>query len=207
MQAEGEKWDNMVGERTTAMMKEMLKAIEWEDLVKGSWDLHRTEKEVVWCDASSIATGVLLEIGGVMAEDAAWLWKKDDASHINVTELDVVLKGVNLALKWELHNVHLKTDSTTVVLWVKLVVTNERRVKTKGASEMLVKWRLGILEDLIQEFRLKLQLNFVPSEKNKADVLTRVRKTWLWVPEHLAEGVAALKELQGDAWYALHGCG
>ena len=86
---------------------------------------------------------------------------------------------------------HLKTDSTTMVSWVKSIVTNKRRVKTKGAAERLVKWRLGKLGDLIQEFRLKLQLSFVPSEKNKADVLTRVRKTWLRVPERLVEGVVA----------------
>ena len=153
--------------------------------------LPRTEKGVVWCDASITATGVLLEIGGVAAEDAVLLWKKDDASHINIAELDAVLKGVNLSLKWELGNVHLRTDSATVVSWVKSVVNNERRVKTKGAAEMLVKQILGMLGNLIQEFGLKLQLNFMPSDKNKADVLTRVRKTWPRVPEHLAEGVAA----------------
>ena len=88
-----------------------------------------TEKRGVWCDASSTATGVLLEIGGVVTEDAAWLRKKDDASHINAAELDAVLEGINLALKWELSNVHLKTDSAIVVSWVKSIVTNERRVK------------------------------------------------------------------------------
>ena len=30
-----------------------------------------TEEGVVWCDASSIATGVVLEIGGSEVEDAA----------------------------------------------------------------------------------------------------------------------------------------
>ena len=68
-------------------------------------------------------------------------------------------------------------------------------MKTKIAAEMWVKQRLGMLGDLIKEFRLKLLLNFVPSEKNKADVLTRVRKNWLRVPEHLAEGMAAANYL------------
>ena len=52
----------------------------------------------MWCDASSIATGVLLEIGGVVAEDAAWLRKKDDYGHINIAELEAVVRGANLAL-------------------------------------------------------------------------------------------------------------
>ena len=34
-QVEGEKWDDMVGERTTATMKEVLKEVEREDPVKG----------------------------------------------------------------------------------------------------------------------------------------------------------------------------
>ena len=31
---------------------------------------------MVWCDASSIATGMVVEIGGSVAEDATWLRKK-----------------------------------------------------------------------------------------------------------------------------------
>ena len=132
------------------------------------------------------------------------------APHFNVTELDAVLKRVNLALKWELRDVHLKTDSTTVVSWVKSVVTNERRVETKGAAEMLVKRRLGMLGDLIQEFGLNLQLSFVPSEKNKVDVLTRVMKTWLRVPEYLADGVAVenyLENLDSEELHDMHHMG
>ena len=118
--------------------------------------MPRTKKGVVWCDASSIAMGVSLEMGGVVADDAAWLRKKDDACHINFAELDAVLKGVNRALKWELRDMHLKNDSATVVSWVKSVVTSERKVKTKEGAEMLAKRRLGMLGDLIQEFGLKL---------------------------------------------------
>ena len=62
---------------------------------------------VVWCDASNIATGVLLEIGGVVAEGAAWLRKKDNYSHINIAELEAVVKGVNLTLKWGLREIEV----------------------------------------------------------------------------------------------------
>ena len=49
---------------------------------------------------AALALGALLEIGGgVTAEDAAWLRKKDDSAHINVAELDATKKGINLALK------------------------------------------------------------------------------------------------------------
>lgn len=60
-----------------------------------------TKKGIMWCDASSMALGVILEIEGVKVEDAAWLRKKD-CNYINVTKLDAVLKGVNLVLRWGL---------------------------------------------------------------------------------------------------------
>ena len=56
------------------------------------------EKAVtVWCDASSLATGVALELDGKRIEDSCWLRKEDDSAHINVAELEAVLKGINLA--------------------------------------------------------------------------------------------------------------
>ena len=177
--AEGEKWEDKVGEKTTAVLREVLKEVNRDDPVKGKWDVPKTNRGTVWCDASSIATGVILEVGGVVAEDAAWLRKKGEASHINVAELDAVLKGVNLALKWGLQDVSVKTDSATVFAWLKSVISNEKRVKTKGAAEMLVKRRLGVLADLMQEYALRLSVEFVPSEKNRADVLTRIRGRWM----------------------------
>ena len=67
----------------------------------------------------------LLKIGGVIAEDTAWLRKKDDSTHINVAELDAMMKGINLALKWGLQAVEIKTDLATVASWIKLEVSGE----------------------------------------------------------------------------------
>ncbi|GAB1600614.1 uncharacterized protein LOC115212112 [Argonauta hians] len=161
------------------MMKEVITRVKREDPVKGEWHVSSGEAGVVWCDASSLTLGVILEMGGVTVEDAAWLRKKNDFSHVNVAELDAVMKGINLALKWGLRVIEIKTDSATVASWVRSAVTGDRRIKTKGAAEMLIKRRLGALEDLITEFHLKVSVMLVPSEKNKADVLTRVKKAWL----------------------------
>lgn len=43
---------------------------------------------------------MFLENGEIEVEDATWLKKKDDFNYINDTELDAVLEGVNLALRW-----------------------------------------------------------------------------------------------------------
>ena len=57
---------------------------------------------------------MVLEIDNVEVEDAAWLRKNDDFGHINVAELDAVLKGVNLGLKWGRQEIEDRTGSATV---------------------------------------------------------------------------------------------
>ncbi|XP_076044780.1 uncharacterized protein LOC143027382 [Oratosquilla oratoria] len=79
----------------------------------------------------------------------------------------------------------------------------EKRVRTKGVAEILVK--LGILRELIGEFGMKMMVTEVPSGMNKADALTRMKKSWLKVPEQhdeekfevCAEGFLSKKELHG----------
>lgn len=66
------------------MMRVILKSVRAEDQVKGSWYVPDTKKGTMWCDASGIALGVKLEIGGIEVEDAAWLRKKDDYNHTSV---------------------------------------------------------------------------------------------------------------------------
>ena len=67
---------------------------------------------------------------------------------------------------------------------------------------MIMKQRLEILQKLMDVCSLKLRVDFVPSEKNKADVLTRVKKAWLGVPHEEEEeaelccvGVPSVREL------------
>ena len=93
------------------------------------------------------------------------------------------MKGVNLALKWGLREINLMTDSATVHGWVKVALAEERRIRTKGTAEMIIKRRLGILKNLSEGFNLRIANNFVPTMKNKADVLTRVKKGWLATKE------------------------
>ncbi|XP_076031925.1 uncharacterized protein LOC143019828 [Oratosquilla oratoria] len=137
--------------------KELDSLLEHTNIIQRDiWNAHAGSQGAVWCDASSIATGAVLEIGGVVVEDGAWQRKKDDYHHINMSELDAVIKGINLALKWGLREIEIRTDSATVAGWMNSVLTAEKRVRTKGAAEILVKRRLGILRELIDEsFRAK----------------------------------------------------
>ena len=56
-------------------------------------------KKLVWVDVSSIATGVALETSGTVFEYACWMCPTNDAQHINLAEVNAVLKGVNMALQ------------------------------------------------------------------------------------------------------------
>lgn len=66
---------------------------------------------------------------------------------------------------------------------------------------MIVKQWLGILQELMEVYSLKLNTVFVPLERNRADSLTRVRKTRLGVPreenetEFCCVGVPSVKQL------------
>lgn len=72
------------------------------------------------------------------------------------------------------------------------VVTNEKSVQTTGVAEMLVKHHLGFLGELAATFCLKLCMVFQPSEKNKADILTRVKEPWLMELEDLKQWIVAV---------------
>ncbi|XP_076030373.1 uncharacterized protein LOC143018669 [Oratosquilla oratoria] len=180
-------WGEKVDEDTLTMIRDVVQRTMHDYPVRGQWNAPQQSHGVVWCDASSIATGAVLEIGNVIVEDGAWQRKKDDYHHINVSELDAVIKGTNMALKWGLREIEIRTDSATVAGWMNSVLTAEKRVRTKGAAEILVKRRLGILRELIDEFGMKIRVRKVSSEANKADALTRVKKSWLKAKEEQEE--------------------
>ncbi|KAG1715034.1 hypothetical protein GQR58_000608 [Nymphon striatum] len=88
-------------------------------------------------------------------------------------------------------------------------VEGHRRVRMKGASEMLIKRRLGVIRDTITEFGQTVTVRFVSTTENKADRMTRVPKKWLGHRDTGEEGAdvsAALAtgESVEDAIWAAH---
>ena len=119
------QWEDKIDQVVPRMIQEIIAEVRKEDPVKGEGNIWRSQEGVIWCDTSSLALGALLEIGGVTAEDAAWLRKRDDSAQINVAELDATMKGINLTLKWGLQEVEIGTDLATVASWIKLEVSGE----------------------------------------------------------------------------------
>ena len=66
-------------------------------------------------------------------------YEKDDFGHINVVELEAVMEGVNLIMKWGLEIIIVITESETVAGWIHLTLSGEKKVKTECAAELLVK--------------------------------------------------------------------
>ena len=171
-------WDDEVGDPSFRLLvSDMVRRVAENDPSRGRWNVRGSEV-TVWVDASSLAVGAVIAVDGDVIEDASWL-RPEDCGHINMAELDAVIKGVNMALTWGMRTLHLKTDSQTVLRWVTDALTGRSRLRTKAASEMLVRRRLSILTSLVEEYGLQMDVSFVPSATNLADCLTRVPKNWL----------------------------
>ena len=171
-------WDDEITDpELKTMITELLKRVKTADPARGRWDVTGDEG-TVWVDASSLAIGAALEMNGCIVEDACWLRKQSDM-HINLAELDAVVRGINLSLSWDLRKVTVMTDSRTVYHWLTDALSGRARIKTKAASEMLIRRRLETVKSLSEEYSLQLYVEFVPSEENRADALTRVPKKWL----------------------------
>ena len=156
-------WDDSVSVATVDLMREVLGRVARDDPVRGVWNVQDTGNATVWCDASSLAIGCCLQVGEQVVEDCAWLRK--DSAHINVAELEAAIKGVSLALKWKVKNLSLMTDSSSVYRWVSSVLEDTRMPKVNGLSEMIVKRRLEIINDLVIEYGIVLNVRLVQSER------------------------------------------
>ena len=199
-------WDERFDDRAVnAMIADILNRVRENDPARGRWEVNSKEA-TVWVDASSLAFGASVEVGGHIIEDASWL-RPENSSHINIAELDALIKGVNLALCWGLEELHLKTDSLTVYHWISDALSRKARLKTKAVSEMLIRRRIGIFQDIVNEYKLKVDIALVPSSANLADVLTRVPQNWLkgFDDPHTPVSCAASCALTLDFLADLHG--
>lgn len=80
-----------------------------------------------------------------------------------MAELDAFIRGLNLALAWKFKKVQVLTDLSTVQRWISDGISGRSRLKTKTASEMLIRRGLGIVLSLIEEYCLQLSVTLVPA--------------------------------------------
>ena len=108
------RWDDKIDDTPlNTKIKEVITRVHEDDPAQGRWCVNRQALSV-WVDLSSLATGVSLVYDGAVVEDACWLRPENDSQHINLTELDAIIKGINLAILWKTTTLHLFTDSACV---------------------------------------------------------------------------------------------
>ena len=174
----GLQWNEPVNEESINFIREVMDRISNSDPVRGRWNVDMSRKCTIWCDASSIAIGCVLQIGDHVIEDGSWLRQENDCAHISIAELEAIMKGINLALKWNVKKLLIVTDSVVVHGWLASLKTRKSRIKVTGMSEILVRRRLAMIDSILNESEIDWECDWVRSELNKADVLTRVPRKW-----------------------------
>jgi hypothetical protein len=149
--------------------------------VKGSWSFDINKPWVVYTDASGIAKGAVLEIGGVIVEDATTLRGTKDKRHSNDAEFEALELGLKLAAKYktvllpgkkENLRLEVRCDNQSVVTWMNKAASGidspiggTHCVQNTKTLERLMK--------LAGDERLALTVLHVTGNANKADALTR----------------------------------
>ena len=186
-------WDDVTNDPALRMqIQHVMQQLQTDDPANGPWRLTG-DRLIVWTDASSIANGVVLEDPGRGAvEDASWLRAESKAAmHINMAELDAALRGLNMAVAWGIKIIDLRTDSATVHRWIDDALSGRARLRTKAHGELLIRRRIEIIKELVDELQLSVTVGLVRSAENPADALTRVPKNWLQAARDPAQRVAA----------------
>jgi transposase InsO family protein len=167
------------------------------DPVGGDWSYNPDLDWVLYTDASTVALGCVLEIGGVIVEDNCQLRKANDIRHINLCELLAVEFGLGLVLKYirdlEISReilINLRVDNRSVMAWLTRSEQRHWR-KIKGINQKITEKTLDNIATLCKEFNIKLKVEYVESSCNKADNLTRVprflqkEQTYEFDPNHV----------------------
>ena len=104
----------------------------------------------------------------------------ENKRHINLAELEAVIKGLSLVAKWDVTNVQVMTDSKTVFRVAEADHgQHTSRVKTKGLHDLLVQRRLQLIDDLVVTTGMTVQVQWISFSENKADELTHVPLDWV----------------------------
>ena len=109
------------------------------DTLAGAQQLYPAHEE--WCmdTMDTKELDMWVDAKGAIIKDAYWLWLIKNTQHINMSELDVVLRRVNLMLKWQATILHMNTDSLCLYSWTTNALTGESLLNTKSTSEMLIR--------------------------------------------------------------------
>lgn len=183
-------WNKLAPQEIIDKCVDLAKFVKEADEANGLWKIPQTNRWALIADASEqakacgITTAELWErnqhANCAFLEDMCWL-VKDNRRHINLSELEAVMKGFRLAEAYakEGDELTIVTDNSPVFGWLSQVARDEI-IHVSGLYEILVERRLNILRELFRKYKITVQ--WVGSDCNPADKLTRVPDHWLPAP-------------------------
>lgn len=116
-----------------------------------------------------VGVDAALEVNENIVEDAYQLLREGDSRHINLAEIDVVLKSVNLALEWEAAVLHLLSACNQH--WIRETLAGKGRVNTKAAWEILQDCQEDCLVELAYNTRSRVMAQRSPERKHHKTLL------------------------------------
>ena len=134
---ESNAWDSFAGSVAIQRLRKVLSCLDVDEPVKGIWSAS-SGKLNVWGDTGQIAYGIALERKNQIIEDGAWLRKANNGTHTNLSELNAVIKGVNLVMKWGARDITIFTDSATIYSRLSSLLKKDKRIRVSGLSEMFL---------------------------------------------------------------------
>lgn len=92
-----------------------------------------------------------------------------------MAEFDVAIKNLNLAFQLQEH----KIGSLCMYSLLSDTFTSKAMACTEAASEMLVRRKLRIMKELVQEYKLSDGVMLVASDNDLADKMSCLPRRWL----------------------------
>ena len=131
----------------------------------------------LYTDASSVLIGGIIRMveGGSESDDIEDFAAIAKGPHINVSELDGVILGIQYVEKYAKigASIEIVTDSKSCFAWVECAI-RDGIIRTKAQNKSLITHRVRILKETFKQNQWKVQIRWVPSAENPADPLTRV---------------------------------
>ena len=143
--------------------------------MKGIWCYGNGTEWKLYTDSSKDLLGAVLATSSdeIVAD---WCKPIKIARQINMNELEALVKGISqLLLKYVKpgDKVNIYCDNSTVVKWVQTWLKDLKMASTAD-SWPLVERRMVLISEMIQLYNLRASIEYIKSEENIADHLTRL---------------------------------
>ncbi|EER05444.1 gag/pol/env polyprotein, putative, partial [Perkinsus marinus ATCC 50983] len=152
------------------------------DPIGGVWQITASDPWVLFTDASAIGCAAVLCVGDVLCEDRAWLRDRDCKRHINILEVEAVLRGLGIVIDYMQAiciarcSLTIRTDNMSVVAWLSRS-TSRHWTKIHGLFRNAIESRIQLIHDVCKNYHIVFTVEHVSTSANIADGPSRLPQT------------------------------